>query len=191
MISEIKAEIKPLPEEVPYGFKEPLQRAVQLIKRCRDVYFYGKDHNISSIVLTTLSGKHYNGAMSIYDAIVQIIKGIESTTEYSGNFKVINPVNSKEVFNEKWTNIDYKDFRAFISYLYQGIHSLQNSNGYENIKKQIEKLFGEKVSNTVIEDYADLTSYYRKKGRLGINANGSLATSSIVKTIQPNNFYGS
>ena len=51
-----------IPQAVPYKYKLPLQRAIQLIKRHRDVYFYDhklEDYKTSSIIITTLSLNSY------------------------------------------------------------------------------------------------------------------------------------
>jgi len=47
---ESKVETEPLPEEI--YLKTPLQRAVQLIKRYRDIYYKNRNNPVSSIVLT-------------------------------------------------------------------------------------------------------------------------------------------
>lgn len=61
----LKAQVdtEKLPSEV--YLKSPLQRGVQLIKRCRDIYFQDKDFRVSSIVLTTLIAQFYEGEESI------------------------------------------------------------------------------------------------------------------------------
>ena len=74
---EAKVESEPLPEEL--YFKTPLQRAVQLVKRNRDVYFQDKEYPVSSIVLTTLIARFYSGEDSIYDTIDNVVFKIKNS----------------------------------------------------------------------------------------------------------------
>ncbi|PKO99328.1 MAG: nucleotidyltransferase [Bacteroidetes bacterium HGW-Bacteroidetes-2] len=74
---EAKVESEPLPDEL--YLKTPLQRAVQLIKRYRDIYFENKDYRVSSIVITTLVAELYNGEGSIFDAIDNITQKIKDS----------------------------------------------------------------------------------------------------------------
>ena len=76
MLLEKRADIKPLPSDDNIE-KPPLKRAVQLIKRYRDVYFEeNADSAPISIVLTTLAGQIYKGQSSVYKAISDILEGI-------------------------------------------------------------------------------------------------------------------
>src|SRR5262249_15900286 len=56
-------------EEGPYWqVKTPLQRAVQILKRHRDMYFqYDQDNRPVSIIITTLAAKAYRNQDDLYD----------------------------------------------------------------------------------------------------------------------------
>lgn len=78
------ASIEPLPEAPPYGYVEPLRRAVQLMKRFRDVYYKDEvSSGVRSIVLTTLAGTYYNGEDNEYASISNILQCIQDEIDAS------------------------------------------------------------------------------------------------------------
>jgi hypothetical protein len=87
-----------------FKFKKPLQRAVQLIKRYRDIYFQDNpSYKTSSVILTTIAGYSYNGEDSIFNSVDNIISKINSQhAQYTQHRKVLNPVNLNEDFTDKW-----------------------------------------------------------------------------------------
>jgi hypothetical protein len=63
----MKADIQAVPE---WQVKTPLQRAVQILKRHRDVYFQNDlDKRPVSIILTTLAALSYNNESDIFQAL--------------------------------------------------------------------------------------------------------------------------
>ena len=117
LILEAKIEREELPNDDVYS-KTPLQRAVQLIKRYRDVYFQDREHAVSSIVLTTLMGHYYKQQESIYetiDGVIQTIRDEHSLSIRTGvEFQIRNPVNQDEIFTDSWTDAHYSAFYSFI-----------------------------------------------------------------------------
>lgn len=145
VLLEAKVETETLPEEL--YFKTPLQRAVQLIKRNRDIYFKNKNYQVSSIVITTLVAKLYNGEDSIFDAIdnvtQKIIDSYTDSIKKGHSFKVLNPVNPEEDFTDTWTKNHYNSFYNFISDFHKKWQSLKNSFETSNI--DYIELFGEGI----------------------------------------------
>lgn len=145
--SLIKAEVET--EDLPRELytKTPLQRAVQLIKRYRDIYFEGKEYSVSSIVLTTLCAKYYKGEESIYETIDNILSQVKINYNNAMNdgrrFKVLNPVNLEEDFTDLWTDGHYRSFYGFIEDLYSKWESLKKP--FESSGKDYIKLFGEGI----------------------------------------------
>src|SRR5690625_6144742 len=78
ILLEAKVEAEPLPEEL--YFKTPLQRAVQLFKRYRDIYFENKENEVSSIVITTLVASLYQQESSIFETIDNVARRSEEHT---------------------------------------------------------------------------------------------------------------
>lgn len=145
VLLEAKVESEPLPKEL-YE-KTPLQRAVQLIKRYRDLYYQDKKHPVSSIVITTLVAHFYKGENSIFDAINNVTQGIKNsyldTIKSNIRFKVLNPVNPEEDFTDSWTAENYSSFYNFILDFHSKWQNLKQS--FETSKDDYIILFGEGI----------------------------------------------
>jgi len=112
----LKAETEDLPSEHFYT-RKPLQRATQLIKRRRDIFFKDiPEYKTSSIILTTLGGLLYQGENTIYETIDNYLNNINIQINEKKRLKVLNPVNPEEDFTEKWDDKPelYAHFKNFI-----------------------------------------------------------------------------
>ena len=161
---ELKAEIKDLPEEEFY-LKTPLQRAVQLCKRCRDIYFEkNSEYATSSIVLTTLLLNFYNGEDSIYDTVLNVLNRIkvayDDSIAQNKRFKIINPVNADEDFADSWTKNHFDRFFKFINDFHKSWEKLNES--FSRGESDFLKLFGEGVYKTALRDQISLMGRYSK-----------------------------
>lgn len=106
-------------QDVPdWKIRTPLQRAVQILKRHRDIYFANNsDLCPVSITLTTLAAKAYNNEENVYDAVIGLVNGMERHIENrDGVLWVPNPVEPDENFADKW-NIKREKYIAFIKWL--------------------------------------------------------------------------
>jgi hypothetical protein len=102
LAESLKASIDDIPD---YKIKTPLQRAVQILKRHRDIYFLRKrnENKPISIIITTLAAHLYEGQGNVYSAIYDILNGIgEDSIKKEGIFYIPNPVNPEENFADKW-----------------------------------------------------------------------------------------
>ncbi len=144
-LMEAKVESEPLPDEL--YIKTPLQRSVQLIKRYRDIYYQNRDYKVSSIVLTTLMARFYNGEESIFDAIDNITSKIKNgyldAVKSNLKFKVLNPTNEDEDFTDSWTNSHYQSFFNFIDDFYSKWQKLKSD--FESSGDEYIELFGEGI----------------------------------------------
>lgn len=106
-------------DEVPeWRVRTPLQRAVQILKRHRDIYF-AEDHEHCpvSIILTTLAARAYNNQDNIFDAIVGMVRDMPKHIECrNGRYWVPNPVEPEENFADKWNEKLAKRI-AFLAWL--------------------------------------------------------------------------
>lgn len=176
--------------------KKPLQRAVQLIKRRRDLFFL-KDprYKTSSIILTTLAGQLYGGEDSIFDTIDGIIGQLRHTI-YSqiGRIKVINPVNPQEDFTDKWDSDSeyYKAFTKFIDYLYCEWQVLKQQNGLIQESKTLKGLFGDDLFIKAQTGQVKMTEELRQSRALGVNRSTGILSSlgAGVTSVKPNTFHG-
>lgn len=138
-------ETEPLPEDL--YLKTPLQRAVQLLKRYRDIYYQHKDYSVSSIVITTLVARLYQRESSIFDTIDNVTRRIKDNyvqaVQGGYRFKVLNPVNGKEDFTDSWSYAHYQSFYNFIDDFHTKWQNLKAS--FETGKEDYISLFGEGV----------------------------------------------
>lgn len=187
-----------LPEQIPYHLMQPLQRAVQLIKRYRDIYFRdNQEAATSSIILTTIAGMFYNGEKSEYEAIKGIVNRADEAIKASSGrlLHIVNPANSNEVFSDKWINEPnlYTSFKQFILDFKKLWDRFENVKGIPGIIDILKEMFGENTSTNSLLEQSDYILKARNSGQLGVAKQGGLitglaATSAVVK---PNNFYGS
>jgi hypothetical protein len=108
----IKASAEQIPE---YEVKTPLQRAVQILKRHRDVQFKAdEDNRPASIILTTLAARAYKNEPNLLDALLNLVRGMPNYIEERvENGKVVswvpNPVNDNENFADRWQDEEHPD----------------------------------------------------------------------------------
>lgn len=91
-------------EDVPtYELKTPLQRAIQLLKRHRDVMFADNPELAPiSMILTNLSGHAYNGERDIYLAVRGILSRMLDFVRPEPPY-VPNPTHPAEDYADKWS----------------------------------------------------------------------------------------
>jgi hypothetical protein len=101
-------------EDVPtYELKTPLQRAIQLLKRHRDVMFVDNpDVAPISMILTNLAGHAYGGEADVYDAVRGILARMLNYVR-AERPRVPNPTHPDEDYADKWS----KDPRLELSFL--------------------------------------------------------------------------
>ena len=85
-----------------YALKTPLQRAVQLLKRHRDVMFRDAvGLKPVSIVITTLAALTYEGESELYETLRGVLERIPEHVQKSSP-RIANPVNPVEDFADRW-----------------------------------------------------------------------------------------
>ncbi|MDR7313779.1 nucleotidyltransferase [Brevibacillus nitrificans] len=198
---EKKAEIQPLPGLEPVEIKPPLKRAVQLIKRYRDVYFENDPDNAPiSIVLTRLAADTYNKQGSVAEAIQGILAGIGrliQDAQRSGNrLKVVNPMNQLEDLSEKWDSdpTGYKYFLKFIYDFHQEWNRVMEIQGIHNVATALKEMFRGKLPiDDELRKQASFMKALRENSKLGVTSSGLLTTSILTNTVpvKGHNFYGS
>lgn len=96
-----KVSVDELPRQ---KWKSPLQQAIQLFKRHRDVMFAeDSDGKPISIILTTLAAEAYRGEQDLASAIENILANM-GTYVRPQSPRVPNPVNPSEDFADKWAS---------------------------------------------------------------------------------------
>lgn len=88
-------------EDLPvYRWKTPLQMAIQILKRHRDIMFErNSDGKPISIIITTLAAHAYNGELDILSTLEHVL---DQMVVNPARPRVPNPVNPVEDFADKW-----------------------------------------------------------------------------------------
>ncbi len=153
-------EIEQLPE---YKFRTPLQRAIQLLKRHRDVFFArlpeGRRNNKPiSMIITTLAAMAYQGERTITEALTQVLSRMTDGISHDddGNPAIWNPavLRDKENFAEKWRDAPEKEseFNVWLCKARKDFNAILGGNIERENLGRIKHTFGESVSNAVFLD---------------------------------------
>ncbi len=187
-------------EKIPtdnFRNKKPLQRAVQLIKRYRDIYFQeGDTYKTSSIILTTIAGQFYQGEESIFNTVDNIITTIRTKVNQPiGRLKIVNPVNSAEDFTDKWDKEPeyYEAFKKFANHLYTEWQKLKKENGVPEEGAIMKGLFGDDIFRKAQTSQSMMIEELRKSKGLATSRNTGIlssVSSAGVASLKTNTFFG-
>lgn len=151
LIYEAKADIAKVPF---YKYKTPLQRAVQILKRQRDIFFDNDtDNRPGSIIITTLAAKAYQNESDLFDALINIINGMPNQVDHiDGRYEVLNPVNNKENFADKWKEHPEMErkFFTWLTGLSQSITNLLKINTKGQYIQRMGELFGKDIFSKIV-----------------------------------------
>jgi len=129
-------------EQVPaFAVRTPLQRAIQLLKRHRDIRFNdgaNADDKPISIIVTTLAARIYQNESDVHTALTSIVNTLASHApllvqggridesvasrkiiekSHEGRWYIPNPVNPAENFADKWHENDNRKAKAFFQWV--------------------------------------------------------------------------
>lgn len=186
--------------------KTPLQKAIQILKRHRDIYFQNNlDNRPSSIIITTLCALSYDNA-KLYDSsndnVYLTIKKMLETfpmflgTDSLGQYKLSNPSFPDENFLYKW-NVDENQKKHFFQWIEKARADII-SNPLQFLEDNPDKLrdilfsgFGSNITRAAFESYGE--AYKKLNSSLRIDKNTMSTTinegEATVKP-KPNTFYG-
>lgn len=193
-----QADIETLKE---YHVKTPLQKAIQILKRHRDIMFDGDTNHLKpiSIIITTIAAELYNNEDNIVDTLTIILQNAEQyirSQMVDGEYNVNNPCytgGDAENFADKW-NIHPERAKAFFRWLDKAKEDLIATKLYgfvrtqmaENVKKSLGAVTHDRVFRRMAEE--------ERKGifdqRTKVNpTTGALTTSGSVP-VPRNHHYG-
>ena len=186
------SDIEHIQSQQDVSYLEPLRRAVQLVKRYRDIYCdtYDKEP-VRSIVLCTLMGQLPSYWGDAFYILKTFCKYTNALIDKNGNkpFDIINPV-VDENLTEKWyEGNNFQDFVDMMKNLERDLEALSSFEINSDINKLLKKMFGETVTQEAICAYADDITSLRNEGKLKVGRNGRLSESE-GELIRKNTFYG-
>lgn len=109
-----------------YEVRTPLQDAIKLLKRHRDVMFDGDKHKPISIIITTIAAEAYEVERTISETLSNILPKMEKRIAELGDPAVIsNPSYLRENFADKWGEVPEKrrNFEKWVSKARQDFQS--------------------------------------------------------------------
>lgn len=188
-------EIKPVPSNAS-RLKTPLQKAIQLLKRHRDVCFrYDMSNAPISILITTLAAKASPHAENVYQALREILEKMPLLIELRGTiYWVANPARPEENFAEKW-NADSAKRRAFYDWCEKAkadLVAVTSFQGLDELAEHYKAVLMPEPVNRAFKRYGDDALKARAAGTLrvvGLTA-GLSAASKTGKLVAPHSFYG-
>ncbi len=182
--------------DVPiYEVKTPLQRAVQLLKRHRDIMYQDveeekKDDAPISIIITTLAAHAYENEGTLIEALTSILINMPKHIELrDGEYWIENPSIPEENFADKWneTTNKPKEFFRWLSKvkndllvsplnergLHRTVELLGASLGDNIVKRSIIDLGNEAKENV------DSQNLYIKGLSGGLTTNSTMGTKKV------------
>jgi hypothetical protein len=158
--ASIYASVETVPDAL---IRTPLQRAIQILKRHRDIYF--KDNpkvKPISMIVTTLATKAYNGETEIYTALTNIVNKLTNYDtsmligHIDGEWWIPNPVNPAENFADRWHENNHACARAFfewLSKLKKDFDTASREIDLQKISETLSASFGEKIVEKTFEKF--------------------------------------
>ena len=181
-----------------YKVRTPLQKAIQLLKRHRDILFQENDEDAPiSIIITTLAALSYNGETNVYEALRNIIDKMPQFIEVRGSeYWIANPVMREENFADKWNEVPNKQ-TMFMHWIKKAKKDLLTDPlscfGQDSIANQYKQVLGKTPVERAVCAIGNATRTARENGNLYINGlTGGVTTTPTEKSkpVKEHTFFG-
>lgn len=181
-----------------YRVRTPLQQAIQLMKRHRDILFQHNDEDAPiSIIITTLATLAYNGEVNVYDALRNIVERMPLFIQMRDReYWIENPVMREENFADKWNDNPNKA-TAFYNWLRQVRQDLITAPltcyGQDSLANHYKGILGKLPVERAVSALGRNTRSERQNNNLYMNGlSGGLTTTptAISKPVRDHIFYG-
>jgi hypothetical protein len=186
-----------------YKVKTSLQRAVQILKRHRDIHFVDDGDNCpASIILTTLAAKAYRNEGNLFDALVNLVRQMPHYIEERkvGGRRVAwvpNPINSDENFADRWQDEDQPEreskFRAWLRKVDQDLTAALEGRGVHKVVDLLGGVLGKSVLKVAAASMGISLRQQSTSGSLNMTkGTGSLgaATAGSTLPVPKHTFFG-
>jgi hypothetical protein len=204
-------------EEIPDQLiRTPLQRAIQLLKRHRDIRF-DKTPEIKpiSIIITTVAAALYQGETDVYTSLINIVERLSLhkdlvenqnfainarvaalkliTRTGDGKWWIPNPADPRENFADKWHEDNHARARAFFKWAQQVAEDVRNipiGKGFPAVSAYMNPLFGERVTTAGIKRLGESFRASRESGTLKMQAGSGILGTVGGLGVRAHTFYG-
>ena len=178
--------------------KTPLQRAVQLLKRHRDIAFENDEtgNKPISIIITTVAAQLYEEEDNIFDAISNILNKAPQwilSKKVNGKYYITNPAYPNENYADKW-NEHPERAQTFFTWLKQAQQDLSSKSLFDldrvGMGQHIRSVFGDLTGIIVFAGQAVQTQADIKSGTLKVNPHtGTLSAAGSI-AVAANHHHG-
>ena len=160
-------------EDVPeYKVKTPLQQAIQILKRHRDIMFEKDvDDKPISIIITTLATHAYNNETNLLDAVRNIVAHMPQFIQaVHGVTWIPNPVDPLENFADKWQKHPQREqkFYRWLRQVRQELDEALKLGDMRSVSKALKPCLGDRVVNEALRNLPPSKS--RSVPTLGVEA---------------------
>ena len=162
--------------------RTPLQKAIQILKRHRDIFFANRadaDDRPSSIIITTLCAMVYEDLLgkyekdNIYLTVMNMLKNfsIYLKKNEDGEYYLENPSNPKENFLKKWCD-NPKLVTAFEQWIIKAKADIIDNpesfivNNPQELRKSLYESFGQRDTDIALDNYGKQIGRYAQNGQL-------------------------
>ncbi len=170
-------------EDVPtWRVKTTLQRAVQALKRHRDIYFQHRvEDKPTSIIITTLAAKSYVDGGTLYEVLAKVTKDMpQHIIDHDGQYWVANPVQAEENFADRWGGAPElaRSFSDWIEQAHTDFNNLAAKPGMDSVLEAIGKGLGQGPARAAGRSVGSQIAAASRLGQLGLgSSSGQLSTS--------------
>ena len=191
LAEQLRANIEDVPD---YKVKTPLQRAIQILKRHRDIMFANDSDGIPiSIIITTLAAHAYSNETDLYETLISLVKDMPRYIVYRDSILwVPNPVNPGENFADKWQEHPERavKFRNWLVKVEKDITATLENQGIHEIADALKPTFGEKSLNEAMVMYGERIKKQRQNGKLKMAAGSGMLGVNGQTNVRDHTFYG-
>lgn len=190
-------EIKPVPSQAS-RLKTPLQKAIQLLKRHRDVCFINhQDEAPISVIITTLAAKACPHGDNVFTALKTVLDNMGNFVESRADgYWVPNPVLPSENFAERW-NVDSGKKLAFDNWLKKAkqefLQLTSALSGLDEYAQHFKKILYPQPVERAFNKIGDYWRNSRESGSLkltGLTTGLAVSSGNVGKTVTHHTFYG-
>jgi len=145
LAKECRAEVEDVPQ---YRVQTPLQGAIQMLKRHRDIDFRNKDGKPISIILTTLAAHAYQQEDTLSAALESILRDMDQYIEdRQDEVWIANPADPAENFAERWNEEPEleESFRTWLTKARSDFDFARRARTTEEAVQRLGKNLGDRV----------------------------------------------
>lgn len=185
------AKVEDIPE---WEVKTTLQRAVQVFKCHRDLYFaHDLDNRPPSIILTTLAAHAYRGAGDLFTCVLDMARLMPSFVEdTAAGWRVGNPVQPAENFADRWSAAPSKakKFFAWLDDLQRDLGEAASGGGLDNVVARLSASFGGEPVGKAAMQFGEAARKDSETGKLGMVAGTGMLARNSGTTVRKHDFFG-